>query len=126
MSAEQRSHAKPQAEPAEQRQPGKRARQRGRERRARLDAAGRERPPFLASFPQAPELKELIEAYQQGNYARVRREAPRVANESPEREVREAARELLRRIEPDPLAKYLLLAAVLLLAFLVVWAYQNQ
>ena len=34
--------------------------------------------------------------------------------------------ELRRRIEPDPLAKYLLFVSVLLLVFLVVWAYRMQ
>lgn len=35
--------------------------------------------------------------------------------------VRKAARELLKRLEPDPIAVYLLAGAALLLAFLALW-----
>ena len=40
--------------------------------------------------------------------------------------VRAAALELRRRIEPDPLAKYLLFISFVLLVFLIVWAYKTQ
>jgi hypothetical protein len=91
-----------------------------------LDAAGNERPPFLLSFPEDPQLERLIQAFERGNYALVRREARRVAKRARDPEVRAAARELRRRIDPDPLAVYLLLAAVALLSFLTVWAYHVQ
>ena len=39
--------------------------------------------------------------------------------------VRAAARELLIRIEPDPLMKYLLAGAILLLLFLTFYAYSH-
>jgi hypothetical protein len=95
-------------------------------RRDRLDAAGKERPRFLLSFPDDPQLERLIEAFERGDYALVRREARRVAKRARDPEVRAAARELRRRIDPDPLAVYLLLAAVALLLFLIVWAYHVQ
>jgi hypothetical protein len=91
-----------------------------------LDAAGNERPPFLLSFPEDPQLERLIGAFERGDYALVRREARRVAKRARDPEVRAAARELRRRIDPDPLAVYLLLAAVALLLFLIVWAYHVQ
>ena len=40
--------------------------------------------------------------------------------------MRDAALELLRRIEPDPLIKYLLAVSVTLLVVLVLYAYQSH
>jgi hypothetical protein len=95
-------------------------------RRARLDAKGNERPEFLLDFPEDPALEPLIAAFEAGNYARVRELAPRVAEAAENAEVRSAALELRRRIDPDPLARYLLLVSVLLFVFLAVWAYAVQ
>lgn len=92
-------------------------------RRAPLDAEGRERPAFLLDFPEDPELERLIAAFESGNYALVRREAEPLAARTTNEDVRRAALELRRRIEPDPLAKTLLAASVLLLVFLAFWAY---
>ena len=50
----------------------------------------------------------------------------KLAESTSKPQVREAARELLKRIDPDPLTKYLLLAAFALLVFLVVWAYAGH
>ena len=88
-----------------------------------LDADGRERAHFLLSFPKHPELDKLVAAYEAGNYALVREQAPRLAKRADDPAVRDAALELRRRIDPDPLAKYLLLAGVLLLVFLTLYAY---
>jgi len=94
--------------------------------RPALDAQGMQRPAFVLSFPEDPELERLIEAFERGNYALVRREAERLAAKTDDPAVREAALELRRRIEPDPLARYLLLISLLLLVFLVIWAYRVQ
>jgi hypothetical protein len=91
--------------------------------RAPLDAAGMERPKFLLDYPEDPALERLIAAFESGNYALIRRDADKVAETAATPEVRDAALELRRRIEPDPLAKYLLAIAALLLVYLVVWAY---
>jgi hypothetical protein len=91
--------------------------------RARFDDQAVERPQFLDGFPDDPDLARVVAAFERGDYAHVRREARRLADDSESKRVRAAARELLRRIEPDPLAKGLLAAAALLLAFLVLWAY---
>jgi hypothetical protein len=93
--------------------------------RPALDSNGMERPKFLLDYPADPGLDRLIAAFESGNYALVRREAEGVANAATDPAVRDAARELRRRIEPDPLAKYLLAIAVLLLVYLVVWAYRQ-
>jgi hypothetical protein len=92
-------------------------------RRATLDAEGRERPAFLLDFPEDPDLERLITAFESGNYALVRKEAEPLASRATNEDVRRAALELRRRIEPDPLAKTLLAVSVLLLVFLTLWAY---
>lgn len=91
--------------------------------RPELDADGRERARFLLDFPKDPELEPLITAFESGDYATVRRDAPALAERTEDAEVRDAALELARRIEPDPLMKYLLLASVVLLVFLTMQAY---
>jgi len=91
-----------------------------------LDAQGRERPGFLATFPDDPELSELSRAFEAGDYAHVRAHAPQLAAKTSDDAVRRAALELAERIRPDPLIKYLLLISVLLLLYLVVHAYANH
>ncbi len=90
------------------------------------DPAGPRRPPFLQGFPDDPELQQLVEAFARGNYAFVRREAENVARRATNRAVREAARELRCRVDPDPLARLLLILALLLLAALVLWTYTQK
>ncbi len=91
-----------------------------------LDASGAERAQFLAWFPDDPELNRLVRAFEVGNYALIRARAPELVERSDDAQVRAAARELLARIEPDPLMKYLLGAAVALLLFLVLFAYRSH
>jgi hypothetical protein len=94
-----------------------------RPRRPRHNALGEDRPAFLLDFPEDPELEALIEAFESGNYARVRREAPELARRTRDEEVRRAALELRRRIDPDPLVVVLLLLSLGLFAFIVTWVY---
>jgi hypothetical protein len=94
-------------------------------RRAPLNAEGMERPRFLLDFPEDPELERLIAAFEAGNFARVREGAARLAETTDDPAVREAALELRRRIDPDPLAKYLLAVSFVLLAVLTIWAYSR-
>ncbi|HEX2872973.1 MAG TPA: hypothetical protein VHP33_17045 [Polyangiaceae bacterium] len=90
-----------------------------------LDAAGRERPRFLLGFPEHPDLARLAAAFEAGNYALVRAEAERVAERAENPAVRDAALELRRRIDPDPLAKYLLALTAALLLSLSYFAYHH-
>ena len=90
------------------------------------DVSGAERAAFLSWFPEDPELDQLTRAFEVGNYAYVREHAGRLAEKADDEKVRAAARELLARIEPDPLMKYLLLGAVALLVFLTLYAYQSH
>ncbi len=74
------------------------------------------RPKFARGFPEHAELDALVAAFESGDYARVRVEAPKLAAKTDDEDVRRAARELRKRIDPDPLALALMgLAALLLL-----------
>lgn len=90
-----------------------------------LDAKGRERPRFLLAFPEHPDLARLAAAFEAGNYALVRDEADALAERTEDPAVRDAALELRRRIEPDPLVKYLLALTAALLLFLTYFAYNH-
>jgi hypothetical protein len=85
----------------------------------------RDRPAFARAFPRDPALDALVAAFEAGDYARVRREAPALAKATEHDDVRAAARELRRRLDPDPLALYLLGGAALLLAFLGAWYWSH-
>jgi hypothetical protein len=89
----------------------------------RLDADGRERPAFLLEFPNDPELRTLIDAFERGDFKTVREQASKLAETTGNGEVRAAALELRRRIEPEPLVVLLLMLAAGLLAFLIAWTY---
>jgi hypothetical protein len=87
-------------------------------RRARM--AGR--PSFANDFPRTPEVDALVDAFARGNYARVRAEAPRLERATDDTHVKRAARILVERTGPDPLAAGLLaLTAVLLLVLAGYW-----
>ncbi len=78
-------------------------------------------PAFARAWPQDAALTALVTAFEAGDYARVRREAPALARGTEDPAVRRAARELRRRLDPDPVAVYMLMAAAALLAFLAGW-----
>ncbi|HEV8248162.1 MAG TPA: hypothetical protein VGP93_20445 [Polyangiaceae bacterium] len=91
-----------------------------------LDVSGAERAAFLGWFPADPELDRLVRAFEVGNYALIRERGPALVKNAESDKVRAATRELLARIEPDPLMKYLLAAAIALLLFLVLYAYRQH
>jgi len=91
-----------------------------------LNAEGRERPRFLLEFPNDPALQQLVRAFEAGNYQAVREGAAELAESTQDPIVRAAARELGRRIDPDPLLKYLLFVALGLFVFVVWYTYQGQ
>jgi hypothetical protein len=96
---------------------------RARAARPRLNAVGEERPAFLLEFPDDPALARVIAAFEAGDFATVRREAPELARATSDPAVRRAALELRERIDPDPLLLVLLAFAISLLIFLVAWIY---
>lgn len=79
------------------------------------------RPPFAADFPVDPELDALVAAFERGDFARVREGAPRLVSSAAEEGVKAAARTLLARTRPDPLATLLLAISALLLVLLSAW-----
>jgi hypothetical protein len=74
-------------------------------------------PAFARSFPEEPRLDALVQAFVRGDYARVRREGPALAETAEKAEVKSAARELVRRTNADPLMVLLLVLTFLLLGF---------
>ena len=82
--------------------------------------------PFARAYPSAPELDRLLAAFSAGNYAEVRRLAPALAAKATDPAVRDAIRDVRRRVDPDPLAFYLLGLTFALLAFVTAWAYLHK
>jgi hypothetical protein len=84
------------------------------------------RPSFASDFPRDAALDELVEAFARGDYARVRSGAVGLTS-AENAAVREAAKTLLDRTKPDPLAKLMLaLTAALLLLVSVYWAVNGK
>ena len=78
-------------------------------------------PRFAKDFPREPELDALVAAFARGDYATVREGAPKLAASTSDEAVKQAARTLRERIEPDPTSKALLLIAAALLVVLTAW-----
>ena len=89
-----------------------------------LGPEGWERPAFVLDFPKHPELDRLVRAFELGNYAFVREHGKKLAESSSDADVKNAAGELLRRIEPDPLVRILFGMTIALLLFMVFYAYR--
>jgi hypothetical protein len=80
------------------------------------------RPAFARDFPRDAELDALVGAFEAGNFARVRVEAPALAKKTEDPEVRRAAEALRARVDPDPLVRWVLvLTLALLVALSVFW-----
>lgn len=82
--------------------------------------------PFTRSFPDDSALKQLVVAFEQGRYDVTRKLAQDIIERSPDRRVRQSAKEVLRRLQPDPLAAKVFVLVGLLLVVLSVWAYTNH
>ena len=100
---------------------GEPAKQVGPAETARADTPGRVRPAFAAAFPADPALDALLDAFEAGDFARVRRDAPQVASSAGDEGVKKAAATLLARTRPDPLATLLLVITAVLLVLLSGW-----
>lgn len=85
----------------------------------------RNRPAFSWNFPRDPDLDALVDAYREGHYDAVRRGVPLLLTKSSDELTRLAARELARRLNPDPFAVSLLAAALGLLLFLAGYYWLN-
>ena len=82
-------------------------------------------PSFARAFPRSPELDALVEAFARGDYAAVRSRAAGVERSSGDPAIQQAARTLVERTRPDPLAVTLLAMAVVLLLVLAAWAIRH-
>lgn len=92
------------------------------------DGASRDprRASFLDDLPDRAELRPLVEAFVDGNYAELRgleRELKKSTNDT---ELLAVARELVERTEPDPLSKKLLALSVVFFLFIVGWVYLHN
>lgn len=76
------------------------------------------RPAFARGYPRDGALDALVDAFERGDYARVRSDAPALARTTKDDEIRRAARDLRGRVDPDPLAVYLVAGALALLVVL--------
>ncbi len=120
------SETKERAEPRDEAE-GPEAAARPKKKRKKKAKATREGVPSFASrFPRDEGLDALLAAFDRGDYARVREDGARLVKSTEDPAVRRAAEELLRRIEPDPLAKYMLFAACLLLVFFTIWYFSHR
>jgi hypothetical protein len=81
----------------------------------------RPRPRFAEAWPQDATLDTLLVAFDDGDYARVRRDGEALAKDATDELVRQAAEELVRRTKPDPLSSLLVIVATALLAFFSFW-----
>jgi hypothetical protein len=90
----------------------------------RHDTGGR--PPFAGHYPRTPEIDRLLGAFESGDYATVRSDAPKVAACATDPQVAEAARDLVRRTLPDPIALYLMGLTLALFAVLSIWFFLHQ
>jgi hypothetical protein len=79
------------------------------------------RPSFSRSFPRVPELDALVDAFARGDYRRARAEARKLERLSEDAAVRQAARTLIERTNPDALALTLLALAALLFIVMTGW-----
>lgn len=78
---------------------------------------------FLEDLPDDSDLAKLVAAFERGDYACVRREAPRLAQQTENEEVRAVALELRERVAPDPLLRWAFLASAIVLITVIAWAY---
>jgi hypothetical protein len=62
---------------------------------------------FSRAYPDDPELRRLVVAFDSGDYFTVRQGAPELAQRTTDEAVRKAALDLRRRIEPAPEQLYL-------------------
>jgi hypothetical protein len=77
------------------------------------------RPYFARAYPKNAELEALVAAFDRGDYATVRTDAPALAARAGDPAVKRAAEDLARRIQPDSLSAALVVIGAGLLLFLV-------
>jgi hypothetical protein len=79
------------------------------------------RPAFAEEFPRTTELDALVDAFERGDFRFVRAEAPALEANATDERVKRAARSLVDRTRPDPLATLLLALTAAFVLLLSVW-----
>lgn len=98
-----------------------------RKKRKKKKAETREGVPLFAQkYPRDDALDALLVLFDRGNYAAVREGAERILTSKAKSPVKQATEDLLRRLEPDPLARYMLIASMLLLLFFSLWYFTHR
>jgi hypothetical protein len=82
---------------------------------------GNDRPTFAERYPEHPTLHRALDAFSRGNFRSVRAIAAPLVTD-PDAAVAAAAKDLIARISPDPIAYVLLGTTALLLVALTLWA----
>jgi hypothetical protein len=83
-------------------------------------------PVFAQRYPRDETLDGLLATFERGDYASVREGAQKLIASTTKPAVRQAAEDLLKRLEPDPLARYLLGVSALLLLFFTIWYFTHR
>ena len=91
-------------------------------RRGRLLTAGK-RAQFLDGFPEHEGLSRAVSAFENGNYAETRRLCEQLLDTDTDEDVRDAASELLRRMQPDRMVVAILWASFAMLALVALAVY---
>lgn len=79
-------------------------------------------PGFADAYPRHPKLDELVEAFERGDYAYVRREGLVLKGSTHDPRVRDAAEDLIRRTGPSrAMLAFLFFTLLLLLALAWYW-----
>jgi hypothetical protein len=81
---------------------------------------------FLLRFPKDPELEPAVTAFIKGDYRETRRACSQLLQRDLDPDMHDAARELLRRLQPDRLVLGILWGSFVVWALLVLWAYGHQ
>jgi|GEM_PF-3181943 len=95
-------------------------------RGVRRDRNAPERAGFLAGFPEDSSLAPAVAAFERGDYRSTRRICTELLERDLDPDVHDAARELLKRLEPDRLVLRVLWGSFVLLALIALWAYGQQ
>lgn len=85
------------------------------------DPAAPGRPSFASAFPRSGDLDDAVDAFVRGDYREARLRADRIAASSTDDDIKRAARTLVERTHPDPLAVLFLTLATALLLVLGGW-----
>lgn len=83
------------------------------------------RPAFAKDFPPNADLDRVLDLFDRGNFARAREDAQALLKSSEDDEVRGATRQILKRMDPEPAATYLIAISAVLLAILAGWYWMH-